>query len=71
MCTHAHLFHLEAFLDVIDPPLMERASYSALFEFGGDLSALPPQGNMAAARENAAAFARAVFTRLTAQAAAA
>lgn len=54
-------------VDVIDPPLMERASYSALFEFGGDLATLPPQGNMEAARENAGAFARAVFDRLTTQ----
>ena len=24
-------------VDVIEPPLMERAAFSALFEFGGDL----------------------------------
>ena len=54
-------------VDIIDPSLMERASYSALFEFGGDLTTLPPQGNMDAARENASAFARAVFDRLVAK----
>ena len=54
-------------VDVIDPSLMERAAYSALFEFGGDLSTLPPQGNMTAARENASAFAQAVFGRLMAE----
>ena len=58
-------------VDVIDPALMERAAYSALFEYGGDLSSLPPQGNMQAARDNAEAFARAVFHRLTLQEAAA
>lgn len=54
-------------VDVIDPALMERAAYSALFEFGGDLTTLPAQGNMDAARENAVAFARAVFDRLATQ----
>lgn len=58
-------------VDIIDPALMERASYSALFEFGGDLTTMPPQGNMDAAKENASAFARAVFTRLQGQEAAA
>ncbi len=51
-------------VDIIDPSLMERASYSALFEFGGDLTTMPPQGNMTAAQENASAFASAVFNRL-------
>ena len=58
-------------VDIIDPSLMERASYSALFEFGGDLTSMPPQGNMDAAQENASAFARAVFARLMGQEAAA
>ena len=48
-------------VDVIDPPLMERAAYSALFEFGGDLRSMPAQGNMDGAIENAAAFAQAVY----------
>jgi chromosome partitioning protein len=52
-------------VDVIDPPLMERAAFSALFAFGGDLHSMPPQGNMDRARENAGAFARQVFNRLT------
>lgn len=52
-------------VDIIDPPLMERAAFSALFEFGGDLRSMPAQGNMDAAIENAAAFAQAVYQRLT------
>lgn len=51
-------------VDVVTPALMERAAFSALFEFGGDLSTLPAQGNMEAARENASAFASAIYTRL-------
>ena len=51
-------------VDVIDPPLMERAAYSALFEFGGNLRDLPPQGNMEGAITNAIEFARAVYERL-------
>ena len=53
-------------IDVVEPSLMERSAFSALFEFGGDLSTLPAQGNMAAARTNAENFAAAVFRRLTA-----
>lgn len=52
-------------VDIIDPPLMERAAFSALFEFGGDLRSMPVQGNMAAAIDNASAFAQAVYQRLT------
>lgn len=51
-------------VDLVSPPLMERAAYSALFEFGGDLRSMPPQGNMAAAQSNAADFAQAVYHRL-------
>src|SRR4051794_18998430 len=51
-------------VDVITPPLMERAAFSALFEFGGDLRTLPAQGQMEHAAENAAAFAKAVYNRL-------
>src|SRR5271165_5801508 len=51
-------------IDVIDPPLMERAAFSALFEFGGDLRTIPGQGKMEPAVYNAAAFAKAVYTRL-------
>jgi chromosome partitioning protein len=51
-------------IDLIDPPLMERAAFSALFAFGGDLHDMPPQGNMDRARENAGAFAQQVFKRL-------
>lgn len=58
-------------VDIITPELMERAAYSALFEFGGDLRSMPGQGNMQGARDNAAAFAKAVYQRLTGQPAAA
>ncbi len=51
-------------VDVIMPPLMERAAFSALFEFGGDLRTMPAQGNMEPAAQNAAQFARAVYHRL-------
>ena len=54
-------------VDVIEPSLMERSAFSSLFEFGGDLSTLPEQGNMDAARLNAAGFAEAVFGRLVAK----
>ena len=52
-------------VDVVEPGLMERSAFSALFEFGGDLATLPAQGNMAAAQANAEGFAAAVFRRLT------
>lgn len=52
-------------VDVITPDLMERAAYSALFEYGGDLRSMPDHGKMDAAKENASAFAKAVFERLT------
>jgi len=52
-------------VDLISPPLMERAAFSALFEFGGDLRSMPPQGNMDAAIENAREFAQAIYKRLT------
>ena len=51
-------------VDVVKPPLMERAAFSALFEFGGDLRTMPAQGNMEAAADNAASFAKAVYDRL-------
>jgi chromosome partitioning protein len=51
-------------VDVITPPLMERAAFSALFEFGGDLRTMPPQGSMEPATENASQFAQAVYQRL-------
>ena len=54
-------------VDIVHPGLMERAAFSALFEFGGDLRSMPPQGKIEAAQENAAAFAKAVYNRITAQ----
>lgn len=56
----------DAGIDIIDPPLMERSAFSALFEFGGDLHSMEnKQGNMASAIDNAEAFAMAVYKRLT------
>ena len=52
-------------VDVVQPPLMERVAFSALFEFGGDLRSMPAQGRQDGAIENAAAFARAIYQRLT------
>ncbi len=54
-------------VDIIDPSLMERAAFSALFEYGGDLRSMPEHGRMDRARENASMFARAVYDRLTQQ----
>lgn len=51
-------------VDLIEPALMERAAFSALFEFGGDLRSIPAQGRMEGALENAREFARAVHERL-------
>ena len=53
-------------IDLVEPALMERAAFSALFEFGGDLRGMPPQGRMEGAIENAREFARAVCDRLVA-----
>lgn len=58
-------------VDIIEPSLMERAAFSALFEFGGDLRSIPAQGRMEGALENASAFAQAVYQRLSDQAVAA
>lgn len=43
-------------VEVIEPPLMERAALSALFEFGGDPRTIPTQGRMDRATENAALY---------------
>lgn len=51
-------------VDVIDPPLMERAAFSGLFAFGGDLHSMPAQGNMESAQANARAFSMQVYRRL-------
>src|SRR3954454_6512443 len=52
-------------VDVVQPPLMERAAFSALFEFGGNLRSMPIQGRMEEAIKNASAFAQAIYQRLT------
>ena len=46
---------------VIDPPLMERSAFSAIFTYGGDLRTMPKQGRMDKAIENAQLFAKFVF----------
>ena len=46
---------------VIEPPLMERSAFSALFAYGGDLRSMPQQGRMDRAIENAQLFAKFVF----------
>ncbi len=51
-------------VDVIEPPLMERAAFADLFGRGGDLYDLPDEGTVANARENARGFASAVIGRL-------
>lgn len=51
-------------IDIIEPDLLERSAFSSLFEFGGDLYSMPPQGNMDAARQNASKFAKATLQRL-------
>lgn len=58
-------------VDIIQPSLMERAAFSAFFEFGGDLRSMPAQGNMEGALKNASTFAEAVYQRLNAPEAAA
>lgn len=55
---------VEQGVDVISPSLMERAGFSALFEYGGNLRTMPPQGNMENAIINAQAFAESVYSRL-------
>lgn len=51
-------------IDIIEPDLLERSAFSGLFEFGGDLYSMPPQGNADAARKNASSFAKATLQRL-------
>lgn len=51
-------------VDIIEPSLMERSAFSALFEYGGDLRTMPKQGNMESARINAAEFAKNVLSKL-------
>lgn len=55
---------LQQGVDIIYPPLMERSAFSSIFEFGGTLRDLPPQGNMEGAIKNAEDFARSVYSRL-------
>jgi len=52
-------------VDIVQPALMERVAFSALFEFGGDLRSMPAQGRMEEAIKNASSFAQAIYQRLT------
>lgn len=52
-------------VDVIEPGLIERSAFSAIFEYGGDLRSAPPQGNIQGALTNAQEFAQAVYSRLS------
>lgn len=56
---------LEQKVHILYPPLVERAAFSAIFNYGGDLRSMPERGNQKAAIENAARFTAAVFNRLT------
>lgn len=51
-------------IDVIEPSLMERSAFSALFHFGGNLDSIPAQGNMEKALENAEKFMINTLNRL-------
>ena len=50
---------------VIEPPLMERSAFSALFTYGGGLRSMPEQGRMDKAIENAQKFAKFVYNLVT------
>ena len=50
---------------IVEPSLTERSAYASLFQYGGDLYSMPPQGNMEQALANARGFAQAVFKVLT------
>ena len=50
---------------VIEPPLMERSAFSALFTYGGGLRSMPEQGRMDKAIENAQKFAKFVFNLIS------
>ena len=49
---------------IIEPPLMERSAFSAIFTYGGDLRSMPQQGRMDKAIENAQLFAKFVYKLL-------
>ncbi len=52
-------------IDIIEPSLMERGAYSALFAYGGDLHTMPPKGNMKNAIKNASEYTRSLLDRLS------
>ena len=49
---------------VVEPPLMERSAFSAIFTYGGDLRSMPEQGRMDKAIENAQKVAKFVYNLL-------
>ena len=50
---------------VIDPPLMERSAFSAIFSHGGNLRSMLKQGRMDKAIKNAELFTKCVYKLLT------
>lgn len=52
-------------IDVLATELAERGAYSQIFNTGGDLYTMPPQGNMEKAQENARSFAAEVIERVS------
>lgn len=52
-------------VEILGPTLTTRATFRALFYYGGDLYSMPQNSGLEKARENAEAFADAVFFRLT------
>ena len=51
--------------EVLEPSLIQRATFRALFFYGGDLYSMPQQSGSAKALENAEAYAESVKERLT------
>ena len=51
-------------IHILEPELLERTAFDALFSYGGGLRDIPEHGNMSKAIENASLFAQAVFRRM-------
>lgn len=54
----------ETGIHILEPELLERTAFDALFSYGGGLRNIPPHGNMEKAIENASKFTNAVFERM-------
>lgn len=55
----------KAQIEILEPSLNRRATFKALFFYGGNLYTMKQKGGLPEAIENAEAFAKSVFTRLT------